>query len=434
MRRTLASVLAAVVLAAFQFPAHAVLTIEITKGVESGIPVAVVPFSWQGYQAPPQDIAEVIQADLVRSGRFDAIPPADFLSRPHSDKEVKFKDWRLIKAEALVVGSVRELGADRFQVQMQLFDVFKGTQLAGYRYTVAGRQMRKLAHQMADIIYEKLTGHPGAFDTRIAYVTVEGGASGRKFLLRVADSDGYGPQTILESWQPLMSPSWSADGKRLAYVSFENRRSMVFVQDVASGRRTKVASFGGINSAPAWSPDGRELALVLSRDGNPEIYRINLATKALRRLTQHHAIDTEPTWSPDGKHIVFTSDRSGGPQLYRMNADGSGVKRLTFEGGYNAGANYAHDGKSVTLVSREKGGYRIAILDLRNLALQVLTDARLDESPSFAPNGQMILYATEEQGRGVLVAISSDGRVRNLLKFQQGDVREPAWSPYGTKL
>ncbi len=412
--------------------AHAVLTIEITQGVEAGLPIAVVPFGGEAGK-PGQGIADIVEADLMRSGRFNALPRKDFLGRPHTDAEVKFKDWRLLKSEALVVGKMQPAGG-RHQVQFQLLDVFKGTQLTGFRYTVPADKLRTVAHQIADVIYEKLMGEPGAFNTRIAYVTVERKQKRPKFLLQVADSDGYNARTILESWEPLMSPAWAPDGNRLAYVSFEGKRSMIFVQNLVDGKRTKVADFTGINSAPAWAPDGTRLAITLSRDGNPEIYVLDLQTKALTRLTQHASIDTEPAWSPDGRHLVFTSDRSGRPQLYRMAASGGNAERLTFDGDYNARGSYSADGKLLTLVTRANGNYKIAAFNLESRALQVLTDTTLDESPSFAPNARMILYATERQGRGVLAAVSSDGRVKQVLKLLDGDVREPAWSPLNRKL
>jgi TolB protein len=409
--------------------AQAILTVEVTKGVEAGLPIAIVPFEWSGAAPPPQAVADVIEADLVRSGRFDSIPRQDFLSQPHEASQVNLKDWRLLKAEALVVGRVQAVGPDTYQVQFQLLDVFKGGQLAGYRYTVPGARLRKLAHQISDIIYEKLTGEPGAFDTRIAYITVEQEAGKRRFLLQVADSDGYNPQTVLDSPEPMMSPAWSPDGQSLAYVSFENRRPIVFTQNLYTRQRVRLADFRGINSAPAWSPDGRRLALVLSKDGNPEIYVMDVATKALTRLTNNLAIDTEPVWSPDGRSIVFTSDRSGRPQIYRMGADGGNVQRLTFEGDYNGRASFSPDGKMLALVTADRGRFQIGVLRLRDNVLQRLTGTALDESPSFAPNGRMILYATERQGRGVLAVISPDGRSEQTLKFQEGDVREPAWSP-----
>lgn len=435
MRKSTGLWIVVIVVLAWTGAARAILTIEITQGVATGIPVAVVPFRWQGKApAPPQPVADIVQNDLLRSGRFSAVPRKDFVSTPHQDKDVVFKEWRIAKAEALLIGSVRETGKDRYQVEFRLYDVFKETQLAGYRYTVSGKLLRTTAHQIADVVYEKLTGEPGAFNTRIAYVTREGKGRQSVYKLQVADSDGYGPVTVVHSPEPLMSPAWSPDGRRLAYVSFEQKRSMVYVQDIASGKRRKVADFRGINSAPAWSPDGGRLALTLSRDGNAEIYVLDLKTRRLQRLTRNHVIDTEPAWSPDGRHLVFTSDRAGPPQVYRMNADGSGVERLTFEGSYNARASYAPDGRSLTLVTRHGGKYHIGILRLADRALQVLTDTQLDESPSFAPNGRMVLYATEVRGRGVLASVSADGRVRQQFRFEQGDVREPAWSPYNQQL
>jgi TolB protein len=408
--------------------AQAVLQIEITRGVEAGIPIAVVPFAASG--PVPQPIADIIEADLKRSGRFDPVARRDFLSQPSDHSQVNFSDWRLIKSEALVVGRVTPAGGDRYDVQFQLFDVFKGTQLAGFRYQETGPNLRRLAHRIADIIYEKLIGEPGAFDTRIAYVTVEGPRNAKpRFLLQIADSDGYGPVTVLESREPILSPAWAPDGSRLAYVSFENRRPVVFIQRLQDGTRTKIADHPGVNSAPAFSPDGRQLALTLSKDGNPEIYVMDLAGGGLRRLTNHHAIDTEPAWSPDGRYLVFTSDRAGRPQIYRMGAGGGEPERVTFEGSYNARASYSADGKRLVLVTNQGSGYQIGVLYLANRALHVLTGQALDESPSFAPNGAMVLYAGQENGRGVLAAVSADGRVRNTMRFAAGDVREPAWSP-----
>jgi TolB protein len=414
--------------------ARAILTIEITQALESGIPIAVVPFRAEGAARPPQDVAAIVEADLARSGRFSAVARGNFLSQPAQHSEVIFKDWRIAKAEALVIGTVRAIGGGRYQVEFRLYDVFKERQLAGYLYVADGAKLRAVAHQIADIIYEMLTGEPGVFNTRIAYVTKEAGRQGAVYKLQVADSDGYNPVTILTSPEPLLSPAWSPDGTRLAYVSFEQKRSMIYIQNVETAERSRIAEARGMNSAPAWSPDGRRLALVLSKDGNPEIYVMELATKSLRRLTNHPAIDTEPAWSPDGREIVFTSDRGGRPQIYRMNADGGRVERLTFEGDYNARASYAPDGKSLALITGLNGKFHAAVLHLKGPTLQVLTDTLLDEGPSFAPNGRMVLYATSLQGRGVLATVSADGRVRQLLRLQEGDVREPAWSPFNPQL
>ncbi len=407
--------------------ARAALSIEITRGVEAGLPIAVVPF---GLQAP-HDVAAIIAADLARSGRFAPLPVSDFVSQPHDEKSVVYKEWRLLKAEALVVGLVQAQPGGKYQVEFRLLDVFKERQLAGFRYTVGPELLRTVAHQIADIIHEKLTGERGAFSTRIAYITEE---AQKSYSLQVADSDGYGAQTIVRSDEPLLSPAWSPDGKQLAYVSFEDKRPKVYVQDVAEGRRNLVAEFRGINSAPAWSPDGRSLALTLSREGNPEIYRYDLGARLLKRLTDDPSIDTEPSWSPDGRSIVFTSDRAGGPQIYRMDATGGVAERLTYENDYNARASFAPDGKQLVMVSGAKGRYHIAVLRLDDRSLQVVTDTVLDESPSFAPNGKMLLYATEVRGRGVLATVSVEGRRRQLYRFESGDVREPAWSPYNRDL
>ena len=414
---------------------HAVLTIEITRGVDVGTPIAIVPFSWEGSGKPPQIVSDVVEADLARSGRFAVMPRKDFISTPHEDKEIVFKDWRILKAEALVIGSVRQIAPEKFQVQFRLYDIYKESQIAGFRYTVGADMLRSVAHQISDIIYEKITGEPGAFSTRIAYITREDPSGVMPvFKLQVSDSDGVNSQTVVRSTEPLMSPAWSPDGNRLAYVSFEDKRSKVYLQSVTAGQRELIAEFTGINSAPAWSPDGTRLALTLSRDGNAEIYTLLLKTRELKRLTHDPAIDTEPSWSPDGSHIIFTSDRAGTPQIYRMSASGGSAERLTFEGDYNARASYAADGKSITFVSRQQGGFRIAIMRLDNKTTQILTETSLDESPSFAPNGRMIMYATEVRGRGVLASVSADGRVRQLLKFEEGDIRETAWSPYKREL
>lgn len=433
--RQLFVIVSAVLLAAFVHSARAQLTIEITKGVEAGIPIAVVPFQWNGAAPPPAAVADVVEADLVRSGRFDATAREDFLETPHDNTEINYKNWRLLKAEALVVGRVRAAAPGRYEVRFQLMDVYKEKQLAGYQFVVDESKLRKVAHQISDIVYEALTGKPGAFDTRIAYVTVQNEASaGVRYFLMVADSDGYGAREILSSTHPIMSPAWSPNGERLAYVSFEGGRSMVYVQEVSSGRRTRLADHEGLNSAPAWSPDGARLALTLSRDGNPEIYVMEVAGGALRRLTNHGAIDTEPAWSPDGRSIVFTSDRAGKPQIYRVPVSGGEPQRLTFEGAYNARASFSPSGDRLVMVTNQGDGYRIGVFYLDSRAVQVLTDSNLDESPSFAPNGDMILYASQVGGRGVLAAVSSDGRVKQRLRFLDGSVREPAWSPSNQKL
>ena len=405
------------------------LTIEITKGADGGIPIAVVPFKWQGQSALPVEVGDIIAADLYRSGQFNPLPVDDFLSRPSDESEVKYKDWRLIKAVNLVVGRVTQMGTDRYAVRFQLFDVFRERQLAAFLWKVTGSDLRKIAHQISDKVYEALTGRPGAFDSRIAYVTLLRTASkGSEYQLMVADADGYNPKQILRSPDPILSPAWAADGAWLAYVSFEDGRSKIFVQNLNTGARKKLAEFPGINGAPAWSPDGKHMAMTLSRDGNPEIYVMHIASGSLRRLTNHSSIDTEAAWSPDGRHLVFTSDRAGRPQIYRISAAGGRAERLTFEGKENARASYDRAGKHLTLVTNHGNGDQIGVFSLPTRSLEILTDGRLDESPTFAPNGAMILYAAQRGGSGLLSAVSADGRVRQVLRSESGTVREPAWS------
>jgi len=421
----------AVILALWQALAYADLTIEITEGVQGAIPVAIVPFHAPDEGAPlPEDIGATVAADLARSGRFRILPEQDMLSRPSSGAEVDFHDWRTLGQDALVVGRVQPNGSGGYLVQFQLFDVLRGEQVVAYNVPSTARGLRLTAHQIADIIYEKLTGTPGVFASRIAYITEERGRDGvRRVTLKVSDADGYHPQTIVSSTEPLMSPAWSPDGRRLAYVSFEGKRQSVYIQEVLTGKRERVAAYEGINSAPAWSPDGRRLALVLSREGNPEIYVLNLGSRALTRITRNLAIDTEPAWSPDGGTLVFTSDRGGTPQIYQVSASGGEPRRVTFDGTYNARASYAPDGRSLTLVTRRGGAFRIGLLNLASGALQELTGGPLDESPSFAPNGSMIIYGAKVGGRGELSAVSADGRMRQRIVVDAGDVREPAWSP-----
>jgi TolB protein len=408
--------------------ARAVLDIEITQGIVGATPIAVVPFGADGLNLPV-DVADVIAADLKRSGRFAPLARGDLIARPVEADQVSFRDWRLVKADNLVIGKVTPLGTG-YTVKFYLFDVFRGVQLSAFSLRSDAASLRLTAHQIADMIYETLTGEPGAFATRIAYITVTGLTPGkRRYSLEVADSDGYNPRPVVQSSQPLMSPAWSPDGTRLAYVSFETQRPRIYAQVLATGERQLLAAFDGINGAPAWSPDGRRLALVLSKDGNPEIYVMDLASKQLRRLTDSLGIDTEPAWSPDGRNIIFTSDRGGTPQIYRISADGGRPERLTFEGSYNARASYAADGRSIVMVHGDGSRFQIAVLDLKTRALQVLSNGPLDESPSFAPNGRMIIYAAEERNRGVLAAVSVDGRVKQRLSAREGDAREPAWAP-----
>ncbi len=409
--------------------AKAILTIKISKGVEGAIPIAVVPFGTN--VATPVGIAEIVSSDLAGSGRFDSMPSADMPSQPHEFSEINFDDWRRIGREYLVVGKVTAAPSGEYQVEFRLVDVYKGNQLLGFRIPSASMDLRLTAHQISDLIYEKLLGLKGAFATRIAYITVRSGTEGnRAYELQIADADGYNPRTLVSSRQPLMSPAWSPDGKRLAYVSFEQHNSAIYIQDIETGYREAAASGPGINSAPAWSPDGQRLAMTLSRDGNPEIYILHLLGQRLQRITHDPAIDTEPAWSPDGRTLVFTSDRGGKPQIYQVSSGGGEPRRLTHEGSYNARASFSPDGKRLTLVHGEGSRYRIAVLDLDTEQLSVLTDASLDESPSFAPNSGMIIYATVGAGGTELAATSVDGRVRQRLALPGGEVREPSWGPF----
>ncbi|AGA89422.1 tol-pal system beta propeller repeat protein TolB [Thioflavicoccus mobilis 8321] len=411
-------------------PAWAELTIEVTGGVEGAQPIAVVPFGSAPSVNPPVDVAAIISADLARTGRFRAMPTREMLTTPHRAEEVDLREWRLLGMNSLVIGEVVPGSVAGFEINCVLFDVFSGDQLLGLSMPASAAGMRLAAHRLADAIYEELTGEKGVFSTRIAYVTVEPEGDGRRTTLRVADADGRNPQTIVSSREPIMSPAWAPDGRRLAYVSFENGRSNIYLQELASGRRELLASYPGINGSPAFSPDGARLAMTLSKDGNAEIYVLDLLTRELRRITDHYAIDTEPAFSPDGNTIVFTSDRGGQPQIYRVAAAGGTAERVTFQNDYNARASFAPDGRSLALVTRAGGRFRVARLDLVRNDLRPLSGGPLDESPSFAPNGSMIIYATLQNGRGVLAATSIDGSVTQRLTQEASDVREPAWSPF----
>lgn len=423
--------LVALLIALVPWPAHAVLTIEITGGSAAALPIAIVPFGEEGY-APPENLSEIISNDLASSGRFAPLEQRDLISLPHEGEQVNFQDWRLLRSEGLLIGKISSQDGENFQVQFQLFDVYKAEQLVGKRYNIPAGGLRNLAHQIADIVYETLTGEKGVFSTRLAFVTEMKNADGSKrYALQVSDADGANPRTVLQSTQPILSPNWAPDGEQLTYVSFENGKAEVFVQQLSSGRRQSVASFRGLNSAPAWSPDGKKLALTLSKTGNPEIYVLELASGKLSRVTHNsQAIDTEAVWMPNGREILFTSDRGGRPQIYRVDADGGRAQRVTFEGSYNASADVSPDGRMMAMVHVANGQFHIAVQDLQTGAVQVLTDTTSDESPSFAPNGRMILYATEQRGRGVLAAVSVDGQIKQRLGESGTAVREPAWSPF----
>ena len=408
------------------------ITVEITKGGVARTPVAVVPFGWEG-QGPemPLDIAEVIAADLQRSGRFAPIAEENMLQKPTTGAELDFDDWSFVKAEAVVVGRVVQTGDNAYSVSFQLFDVFRQEQLVGYRIPASRGTMRIVAHRAADMIYEKLTGIKGVFATKVAFVTAERNQQGQTYRLVVADQDGANETVILQSADPIMSPAWSSDSRRLAYVSFENNRSSVWVQTLRTGNRIQVSNKPGINGAPSFSPDGRQLVLTLGGiDGNLDIHVLDLSTRQTRRLTTHRAIDTEGSWSPDGRYIYFTSDRSGGPQVYRVPAAGGTPERVTFEGGYNARPRLSPDGKRLAMVHLDRGNYRIAVMDIKSKALLVVSAGQQDESPSFAPNSDTLIYATRQARNGVLETVTADGLIRQRVSSGQGDVREPVWSPF----
>jgi len=424
------SILALLFLLVWQSVAQARLTIEITGGTEGAQPIAIVPFAKpEGGGPVSEDVAAVIAADLARTGRFRPMPRRDMVATPHRAEDVDLRDWRLLGMDNLVVGEVKPSAVGGYEVSFVLFDVFRGEQLTTMTFNSSASDLRYTAHRIADVIYERLTGSPGVAATRIAYITSAGGRGGQRVKLEVADSDGYNPQTIVSSGEPILSPAWSPDGRRLAYVSFENHQTAIYIQELATGQRERVAAYKGINGSPAWSPDGRSLAMTLSKDGNPDIYVLDMASRNLRRLTDHFAIDTESAWSPDGSNILFTSDRGGNPQIYKVPASGGEATRVTFENDYNARASYAPDGRSILMVTRVGGGFRIGLLDPSTGAMRYLSDGRLDESPSFAPNGAMVIYGTQYGGRGVLAAVSVDGSVSQRLSQGGGDVREPDWSP-----
>jgi len=404
-------------------PARAALTIDIIGAGDRQLPVAVAPM--QGEARLPHRISEIVAADLTRAGLFRMVDPGGVMPMPSEPGEVRYGDWSSRGAEALVIGSVTPGADGRFEVRFRLMDVAKQVQLAGFSYTIAPAQARNTAHRIADVIYEKLIGVPGTFATRITYVVKRG----NRYELQVADADGFGAQTVVSSDEPIISPTWSPEGNRIAYVSFEQRKPIVYIQTLSTGQRRVLANFRGSNSSPAWAPDGRRLAVVLTRDGSSQIYSIAAEGGAATRLSNSSSIDTEPNFSPDGQWILFTSDRGGSPQIYRMAASGGAPERLTFDGTYNVSPRYSPDGKSFVYVQRSGGRFNLMRREFASRQTIPLTDGLVDESPSFAPNGRMILYASQQGGRGILAAVSSDGRVKQRITIQSGDVREPAWGP-----
>ncbi|MFK7161449.1 Tol-Pal system beta propeller repeat protein TolB [Marinospirillum sp. MEB164] len=412
--------------------AQANLTIRITQGNDQAAPIAVIPFAWQGARLP-EDVARIISDNLERTGLFNPIPRENLISLPSQRSEVVFRDWQRLQAQYLILGRMASEG-ERLRITYEVFDVQAGERLLGESVMATQADLRTRAHFISDRIYQSLTGQRGVFSTRIAYVTAEplAGRAEYRYRLHVADADGQRARTILTSEQPILSPDWSPDGRRLAYVSFEQGRPAIFVQELATGSRFQLTNFRGLNGSPAWSPDGQRIAMTLSRDSSPEIYIYDLEQRRLTRVTHHYAIDTEPAWSPDGKNLIFTSSRSGGPQLYQVDLESGQIARLTFEGNYNARGRYSPDGSEVFMVHRAEGGglFSIAALHLETGRLRILTTSPLDESPSVAPNGSMVIYALTQGTQGVLGVVSTDGRIQYELPAARGDVREPAWSPY----
>jgi TolB protein len=410
------------------------LEIEISGGSAAALPITVIPFEYLGMSvAPDTDLAAVARADLNRSGQFRTLGDADMVEKPIRSQEINFATWRLLKQEYIVIGRILDSPDGGYRTEFELYDVAKQQRLIGLALNGRPQAMRDVAHQIADQVYEKILGVRGAFWTRIAYVTATGTAPNIQYALMVADADGFNPQVVVRSREPLLSPAWSPDGRKLAYVSFERHNSSIYLQEITTGARELVASFKGINGAPAFSPDGTRLALTLSRSGSPEIYVMDLGSKVLTQITQHWAIDTEAAWMPDGQRLVFTSDRGGKPQLYEVPASGGDPVRVTFQGDYNARASVSWDGKKIAMAQGSGNVYRIAVIDRSFGGLgrwQTLSPGNLDESPSFAPNASMVIYAAREGQRGVLYAVSADARVRQRLVLADGDVREPAWSPY----
>ena len=410
------------------------LKIDIVGGVRTAPPITVVPFALQGGTQPPTDVADVIHNDFNRSGKFRALDKASIVELPSQGSDIKFATWRLLKQDYIVVGRLKDAGNGMVQVEYELWDVNKQQSLLSQSMQPAPvGDLRNVAHQIADAIYEKITGVRGAFWTRIAYITAVGLGNNTTYSLLVADSDGFNPQVVARSKESLLSPAWSPDGKKIAYVSFESGNSNIYVQDITTGSRQLVESHPkGINGAPAWSPDGSKLAVALSFSGNLNIYVLNMASRQETRVTSDNlAINTQPEWSPDGQTIYFTSDRSGRPQIYQVPASGGTATRISFQGQNNQNVSVGFDGKQIAMVQGNGNVYRIAIMD-QSMGGQVhfVSPGPYDESPSFAPNASMLLYAATEGTRGVLYSVSADGNVRQRLVLSDGDVREPAWGPY----
>lgn len=429
--RLLPALLPAVAVLICAAPARAQLKIEVTSGVSDPVPIAIVPFA----HAPTDgglDVAQVVQHDLEGSGRFRALARQQMPSTPTQPSGVVPADWKNAGPDYVVVGRAVQLDAGNVAVDFDLLNTLTGQHIAGQRFVGSPGALRNAAHRVSDVVYEKILGIRGAFATRICYVAVSGLPPAQHFQLIVADADGENQHLVLESRFPLMSPSWSPDGQWLAYVSFENKRSSIYVQLVRTGERRQVSARAGINGAPVWSPDGHKLALTLGGSGgNPDVFVLDLQTQALTRITDDPSIDTEAAWAPDGKSLYFTSDRAGGPQIYRIGLQpGDRPKRITFGGNYNARPRVSADGTQLAMVTQDSGNYRVAVQDLSSGTVRVLSHGHLDESPSFAPNGATLMYSERDGGRAALATVSVDGLTGLRLKAETGEVRDPAWGPF----
>lgn len=422
--------------------AQQILSIRITQGVDDPVKIAIVPFEWTGFGVLPENVTGIINSDLANSGIFAPLEERVMLSTPHQQSEVFFRDWRFLQADYLLIGrNMRSANSDLVQVQYELFDVNREIRMMGEVISGTDAQLRDIAHQISDVVYEQVTGVRGAFATKILYVTSQRISEAQTYYqLNMADADGGRAKVLLESEQPIMSPSWSPDAKQIAYSSYEPSanyalsRPHIYIQTLATGEREQLTDFPGMNSSPVWSPDGTKMAMVLSKDGNPDIYVMDLRTRDLRKVTTHFAIDVEPSWMPDGQSLIYTSEQGGNnrPQIYQVALDTNWAERVTFQGTYNSKGIMLQDGQNLVMIHREdtNDDFHVAIQNLERGTIRFLTDTLLDESPTIAPNASMIMYASQENGREVLNAVSIDGRVKFQLPVSQGDVRDPAWSPF----
>lgn len=407
----------------FTTSAFAALDIEISGGSAQQIPVAIVPFGQEAGQR--EKISQIVGADLLRSGLFKILETRGMVDLPNNASQINFPQWQALQAQALTIGNIETVNSRQLKVTFELIDVFKQTRLMALEYTVAPAQLRMTAHKIADAVYTKLTGEGGMFASRIAYIN----KTSSRYSLMVADVDGANPVAVAFSKEPIISPSWSPDGSSIAYVSFERKKPIIYIQSLTTGKRLLLANFKGNNSAPSWSPDGSELAIVLTYASNSQIYTINADGSGVKRIVRSNGIDTQPTWSKDGSTIYFSSNRGGRPQIYKVASTGGAVSRVTYDGAYNVSPRLSPDGRYLATIRNDGGSFKVALQDLVTGQVQLLSQGAKDESPSFSPNGRVLLYATSRGGRGSLAAVSSDGSVRQRLKESGGDVREPAWGP-----